>query len=117
MRMTRISLMLLVVLSAGCASRPHTTREKWLLGLMVAGQAADYFTTTEYIRMGGTEANPFLGRRPDDETVLLFKLATTGFFYGLGQLVPEHREMIYTWGAITNWGVAGWNYYQIEKHR
>jgi hypothetical protein len=91
-----------------------TGREKLLFGTMMAAQLADYETTRHCISAGGRELNPLLGDRPDDEAIALFKIASVGVIYSLGEILPEHREWIYGLGAILGGGAAGYNYLEMR---
>lgn len=110
----RILTVIGVLLLTGCGMTP---REQVLFGGMVGAQFADYYTTTRYLEIGGTEANPILGERPSDGNVALFKVGVTGILYGLGELWPEHREAFYWLGIISGSGAAGWNHYQYERYK
>ena len=95
--MRKILLLLLAV--AGCS--PMTQREKILFTGMVAAHAADSYTTSQNIHRGGREYNPILGDRPNDGEIALFKVGAISLFYGLGELMPEHREFWYWCGVIS----------------
>lgn len=105
---------LLILLVAGCS--PMTHREKWLLGGMVAAQAADAYTTNRGIDMGGNELNPILGDQPDSGNVWLFKGGVIAVIYALGEIWPEHREGLYTVGLVVGGGCAASNLYHIERN-
>jgi hypothetical protein len=105
--MKKFIIILLLVL-AGCG-RPMTRKEKMLFGVMVAAQAADYETTRRCVAAGASELNPFLDDHPSRDQIALFKLATTGLFWLLGEASPDHREFLYTVGIISGGGAAIWN--------
>lgn len=107
-------LLIGVVLLAGCGP-PMTDREVVLFGLMIGAQTADGVTTARNIHAGGTELNPFLSDRPNDGSIALFKLATSGLLWGLGEIDSEHREFFYTVGIISGTVAASWNVYQYDQ--
>lgn len=113
MRPQTLALLFLAIAASGCN---HSQQDNILFAAMVAAQAADGYTTTRCLGIGGRELNPVLDDHPNDEGVLLFKAGVVGVLYGLGQLCPEHRQGFYTTGIISGSVAAGWNQYQYEKH-
>jgi hypothetical protein len=63
----------------------------------------DGLSTIIAIRSGGTEINPLLGAKPEDETILLLTLAKIVVAY-LTQMMPRAFSIPFLWAAITVWG-------------
>lgn len=105
-------LLILIFLVSGCGLN---SGEQLAFGGMIAGQAADYCTTVRNLGAGALEQNPVLGNRPNDGTVLLFKVAVVGALVGLGEMDPEHRKFWYWLGAISGGGAAIYNHTQYEE--
>jgi len=123
MRKTLVSLALSASLLASCTinfgseqkPREHTTSEKtWLAG-MIACNAADYYTTKEFLSKGMKEANPIYGENPSDEKLIVGKLAGVIIFYIAGQVDPDNRELYYKIGSGLACGAAAWNKIQMNK--
>ena len=108
-------LVIPILLVAGCS--PLTPKEQFLLAGMIAANAADAYTTIQYLDIGGTEANPILGENPSDTSVIMFKGIFTATLYVLGELHPECRETYYTIGMIMGGGAALWNESQYQRYR
>ena len=110
-------LIFIMTLCAGC--EPMTVRQKWLFGGMCMAQWADYEST----RKGHlededgpwSEASPFLDDHPSRDQVFLLKAAAVAFFWGLGELDPDHRELYYTVGIISGAGHAIRNDHMYEE--
>ena len=96
-----------ILFVSGCS--PLTKREQVLFGLMVGAHLADYETTRQCLSRGGVERNPILGEQPNRESLVLFKLGSVAVLWGLGELFPDHRETVYTLGAVAGSGVAVYN--------
>lgn len=96
----------LILASTGCSEM--TTREKWLLGAMVASNAADAYTTDRNVRAGAREMNPFMGSKPDSTTIYSFIGGKTLLFYLLGEITGK-REGFYTLGIGSSLPFAAWN--------
>ena len=97
----------LILFTSGCS--PLTKREQVLFGLMAGVHLADYETTRQCLSRGGVERNPILGNRPNRESLVLFKLGSVAVLWGLGELFPDHRETVYTLGAVAGGGAAMYN--------
>jgi hypothetical protein len=116
MKKSWITLLLLMTLVlSGCSH--WSTKEKILFVGAASANAADYYTTTRYLDIGGTEANPLLGKRPNHGEVLTFKAISLGVCFLAGELFPEDRENIFFWNMLLSGGAAGWNHHQYEKHK
>lgn len=100
--------------SVNCASlKPYTASETNLFALSIAAQVADVTTTKYGLEHGLTEANPLYGSSPETAHLVLAKAAYIGLLYGVGELLPEQRELIYLFGAASGFLAAGWNTYKI----
>jgi len=112
---TVIIACLLAVTLAGCA--PMTRRKQIGLACLMAAQAADGYTTNEYLRIGGTEANPLLDDRPSRDQVWLFKGLVTLTLYGLGEIFEDDWEFFYGLGIAGGGVAAVHNNHLYEKWR
>lgn len=110
------STLYLMVAVAGCGP-PMSRGEQIAFGAMIGGQIADYESTRKYISIGGTEANPLLGERPDNDSIALLKIGTVLTLWGLGEIWPEHRVPIYSLGAVSGFGAYAWNDRLYEKYK
>jgi len=104
------------IMATGCGfSRPHTKEEKWWLGGVIVGQAADGISTKMFVRQGIEESSVFAGKHPSDGTIFLFKAGAVGIVYVLGQIDPDNRLLYYKIGSILGFAPAAWNYYKLTQ--
>ena len=109
-----IVLLGIAILISGCGPA-MSQKEKIVFGAMVAGQLCDYESSRKCINSGGTEANAILGRRPDNDSMAIFKLGCVATLWALGEIWPENRIAFYTVGAGSGFASYAWNDYLYER--
>lgn len=112
-----LPVLLVLLTVAGCGLDDLNRKESIAFGALLAGQAADYFTTIRNLDAGAREFNPILDDHPSNDEVLLFKVVVVGIFWGLGELDPDHQKEWYWLGGILGGGAALFNQYTYEKER
>ena len=100
----------LFLLLSGCSLKPvlpYTPTEKALLGVVLVGQAGDYVSTVSKFDEGCREANPLLGNRPDQSTLLLAKIAVGSTVYFVGNSLGHGgRKILFTTAGIVGVGTT-----------
>lgn len=106
---------------------PWTTRTKWLFSTMVGLHYLDYETTRrlnfeEPINADGTgghfnETNWLLGEHPSDSEVAILKGCVVLGTVLLGELFPEHRDIIFLCSGAIGGVAAGGNLRLYEQHK
>lgn len=109
------------------ATYPWTTRSKWLCGAMVGAHYLDFETTRrlnfgEAINADGTggtfhETNWLLGEYPSDSEVALLKGGVVLATVLLGEIFPEHRDVIFLCSGLIGGVAAGGNLRLYELHK
>ena len=104
-------LCVVLLLLSGCSTpKPWTTRNKVLAGVMMAGTAADMWSTSYALSNGATELNPLYGENPSDSTLALSGAISSGVFLVIGHfLEPEARDWFFGIVGGGRFLAAGWN--------
>ena len=108
----------MLLLLTGCVTpQPWTTRNKVMAGILVTGTAADMASTSYALSNGARELNPLLGEHPDDATLALFGLASTGVILLVSHylLTPNQRDWLLGICGVVHFGAASSNYIQTRN--
>ena len=112
-------LLCLLLLLTGCVTpQPWTTRNKVMAGILVTSTAADMASTSYALQNGARELNPLLGEHPDDATLALFGLASTGVILLVSHylLTPTQRDWLLGICGFVHFGASVSNYVQTRNH-
>ena len=104
-------IIIMLLLLSGCSTpKPWTTRNKVLAGVMMAGTAADMWSTSYALSNGATELNPLYGENPSDSTLALSGAISSGVFLVIGHfLEPDARDWFFGIVGGGRFVAAGWN--------
>jgi len=112
-------LLIILLLFTGCVTpQPWTIRNKVMAGVLITGTAADMVSTSYALSNGARELNPLLGEHPNDATLALFGLASTGVILLVSHylLTPTQRDWLLGIVGVVHFGAAGSNYIQTRNH-
>lgn len=100
----------------GCVSlgaKPYTLEENLLFGAAVTAHTVDMAATRYGSDRGLLEGSSLYGKDAEIDRLLDIKLAYLGMVYGLGEILPWDRKLMYTVVTITGTVPFLWNVFNI----
>lgn len=87
-----------------------------LFVLLIAAMAADFWTTLRGLKLGATEANPVLGKRPSAAKLLALKLAGVGIIaFGIWPHLGKTADPLITFVSLAC--IAALSYVSVHNYR
>ena len=112
----KVCSLVIILLLVGCASRPWTKEEKFLLGVSCLATVADMTTTIQMLDNGNWEMNPIMGKHPSDGQVVITMAATQAIVIVLAHYWDDFRSWMLGIKTGINAGFAIHNSRLKEEH-